>query len=102
MNIEFMISIQKQFDDIANLIPDSKVEFWFARDLMGPLGYQRWDNFELVIRKAIRSCITTGDDPDDHFRDVTKMVTIGSSTERKRRYPKISMKGVWMMRGLGE
>ncbi|GAB1468648.1 DNA damage-inducible protein D [Candidatus Cloacimonadota bacterium] len=82
MNQLHILSIKSQLDKITQLIPDSMVEFWFARELMDPLGYQRWENFKLVIDKAITSCISAGENPDDHFRDVTKMVTIGSGTER--------------------
>lgn len=35
-----------------------------------------------MINKAIASCATTGEDPDDHFRAVTKMVSTGSGAKR--------------------
>lgn len=35
-----------------------------------------------MINKAIASCATTGEDPDDHFRGVTKMVSTGSGAKR--------------------
>jgi DNA-damage-inducible protein D len=46
------------------------------------LGYARWESFITAIQRAIESCRTTGYDPDDHFRGVTKMVIIGSGAER--------------------
>ena len=60
----------------------SDIEFWFARDLQQPLGYARWENFLTVINKAMAACEGTGVSVDDHFRGVTKMVTLGSGSER--------------------
>jgi DNA-damage-inducible protein D len=49
---------------------------------MEPLGYVRWENFQTAIQRAITSCETTGYEPNDHFRGVTKMVKLGSGAER--------------------
>lgn len=57
-------------------------EYWFGRDLQELFGYDRWENFQSVIQKAKDSCTTTGQEVNDHFRDVTKMVGIGSGAER--------------------
>ncbi|MCP5448418.1 MAG: DNA damage-inducible protein D [Chromatiaceae bacterium] len=78
-------SVQKltnQFDGLNQSIPDEGIEFWFARDLMEPLGYVRWENFQTAISRAIESCETTGYDPSDHFRGVTKMIGIGKGGQR--------------------
>lgn len=75
--------MQSQFDTLAQREPDENIEFWFARDLQEPLGYSRWENFAAAIRRAITSCETTGYEPADHFRGVTKMVSVGSGAERK-------------------
>lgn len=40
------------FDDIIHVSEDGEIEFWFARELQPILGYARWENFELVIKKA--------------------------------------------------
>jgi DNA-damage-inducible protein D len=75
--------MQSCFDALAQRLPkDDGIEFWFARDLQEPLGYARWENFITAIRRAIESCQTTGADPDNHFRGVTKMVPIGSGAGR--------------------
>ncbi|OGB89168.1 DNA damage-inducible protein D [candidate division WOR-1 bacterium RIFCSPHIGHO2_01_FULL_53_15] len=57
-------------------------EHWSARDLMLPLGYTRWENFEVAISRAKESCINSGQNVGDHFRGATKMVRIGSDAER--------------------
>jgi DNA-damage-inducible protein D len=65
--------------------PETGVEFWLARDLQMLLGYTRWENFAKVIEKAITACRTSGYEPLDHFRDVTKMVDVGSGAKREIR-----------------
>lgn len=82
MASETLQHLKSSFDALSQKVPDENVEFWFARDLMEPLGYARWENFETAIQRAIESCKTTGYDPDDHFRGVTKMVKLGSGAER--------------------
>jgi len=84
MKTETIINNQRTFDALAQTIPgQTAVEFWFARDLQEPLGYARWENFCEVIQRAIDSCKTTGYNPSDHFRDVTKMVPLGSGSQRE-------------------
>lgn len=75
--------LKNRFDSMSQRIPDENVEFWFARELMESLGYTRWENFQTAIKRAIESCETTGYKPEDHFRDVTKMVRLGSGAERE-------------------
>jgi DNA-damage-inducible protein D len=82
MDKKSIIKLQNQFDDLSRQMPETDMEFWFARDLQEPLGYARWENFITAIRRAIESCKTTGYEPDDHFRGVTKMVALGSGAER--------------------
>lgn len=71
-----------RFDELSQRLPDEGIEFWFARDLMEPLGYVRWENFITAIQRAIKSCKSIGYDEYDHFRGVTKMVKLGSGAER--------------------
>lgn len=71
-----------RFDELSQRMPDEGIEFWFARDLMEPLGYARWENFMTAIRRAIESCKSTGYDEGSHFRGVTKMVRLGSGADR--------------------
>jgi DNA-damage-inducible protein D len=75
--------LQTSLDMIAQR-PDetSDIEFWFARDLQAPLGYNRWENFFIAIQKAMKACENTGFAISDHFRGVTKMVRLGSGSER--------------------
>ena len=62
---------------------EQDIEFWYARDLQSHLGYSRWENFKVAITRAMESCETSGYTVSDHFRDVTKMVELGSGSQRK-------------------
>jgi hypothetical protein len=39
------------------------------------LGYVRWENFVVAIGRVIGSCKTLGISINDHFREVTKMIS---------------------------
>ena len=82
MNKNTIAKLKNSFDDIAELIPDTDLEFWYAREIMPVLGYERWENFSKVIEKAATSCEKAGGEVSNHFRGVTKMVKIGSGVER--------------------
>ena len=69
-----------QFEEASQ--NDDGIEFWYARDLQSLLGYDRWENFINVIKKSKIACESTSYIVTDHFRDVTKMVPIGSGGER--------------------
>jgi DNA-damage-inducible protein D len=71
-----------RFNELSQTLPDEGIEFWFARDLMEPLGYARWENFTTAIHRAIESCKSTGYDESDHFRGVTKMIEVGKGGQR--------------------
>lgn len=60
-----------------------EIEIWFARELQTILGYARWENFLVAIGRAVDSCKSLGISVDDHFREVTKMVVLGSGAQRE-------------------
>lgn len=74
---------KQQFDLIVHNHEEAKVEYWFARELMPLLGYERWENFDKTIIRAMDSCETSGIEVSDHFREVTKMVSLGSGSKRR-------------------
>jgi DNA-damage-inducible protein D len=82
MNTNSITKLKESFDLIAQTDHDSGIEFWYARELMSGLGYERWENFYNVIKKAIVSCENSGAETQNHFRDVKKMVDIGSGISR--------------------
>ena len=78
-----LIELKEKFDSIINTEEKDNIEFWYARDLQIQLGYKRWENFIETIKKAMQSCENAGIEVDNHFREITKMVKIGSGAERK-------------------
>lgn len=82
MKKEVIVRLHANFEEIVQRETETGAEFWLARDLQPLLGYARWENFVKVIGKAKTSCKTSGYEVSDHFLDVTKMVSIGSGTQR--------------------
>jgi DNA-damage-inducible protein D len=80
---ESITELLRAFED-AKHIDEHDVEFWQARELSLLLGYKRWENFETAIGRAKVACLNVGEDVADHFRDVTKMVDIGSGARREQ------------------
>ena len=74
--------IKEQFDLVIHSDKTAKIEFWYARELMPLLGYERWENFDKAISRAMDSCETSGIEVSDHFREITKMVSLGSGASR--------------------
>ena len=87
MDKQQIIKYQSNFDKIGHFINSEdgseQVEVWFARELQILLGYARWENFLVAINRAVDSCKTQGTNPDDHFREVTKMIEIGKGGKRE-------------------
>ena len=71
--------IRQQYDLIIHNIENADIEFWYARELMPLLGYGRWENFDKTICRAMES---SGIAVSDHFREVTKMITVGKGGQR--------------------
>jgi len=72
----------KIFENIKH-VDENGVEYWEARELMPLLEYNRWENFYKVIQNGITSCKNSSCIVNDHFREVRKMVEVGSKTKRK-------------------
>lgn len=87
MDIQRINQYKSRFDAIAQYINSDdekeKIEVWFARDLQKVLGYARWENFQVAINRALESCKRQEINIDDHFREVTKMVSLGSGSQRE-------------------
>lgn len=66
--------IKNNFDSVIHNIEDEQIEFWFSRELMPLLGYERWENFENAIIRAMDSCKSSNITVSDHFREVTKKI----------------------------
>lgn len=79
-----VVLLKTSFDGIAQIYQSDaeSVEYWLARDLMTILGYERWENFDKAINRAMDSCRTSEIPVENHFREVTKMVSLGSGAVR--------------------
>ena len=66
-------SFKQRYDVIVRADSGTQIEYWYARELMPLLGYERWENFKQAIQRAIESCNTAGIATQNHFREVTKM-----------------------------
>ena len=80
MKKEQIATLLAEFEALAR--HEQGVEFWFARELQPQLNYDRWENFAAVLERARAACKGAGQPVADHFRDVTKMVTLGSGAQR--------------------
>jgi len=73
--------LYNSFEELA--FENEGLECWSARELCQALGYSQWRNFLNVIEKAKEACQNAGNVVADHFADVSKMVMLGSGSERE-------------------
>jgi DNA-damage-inducible protein D len=71
-----IVALKSSFDSILHATESGGVEYWTARELMPCLGYRRWENFEVAIRRAMVACETSGIPVPDQFRDLTKLIAL--------------------------
>jgi DNA-damage-inducible protein D len=74
-------SYSAELDRLKRISPDG-AEYWMARDLQGPLGYERWERFADVVGRAMDACASANVPVENHFRETAKMVTLGSGSKR--------------------
>ncbi len=70
---------------------DSGAEYWSSRDFAAVMEYGDYRNFEAVVEKAKLACFNSGHRVEDHFVDVTEMISIGKGGRR-------AVKSVFMSR----
>jgi DNA-damage-inducible protein D len=80
MKSQEIIDLFQQFEAAASKLEG--IECWSARELQKLLGYSKWERFENVIQKAKDACKNAGEEINNHFPDIGKMVSIGSDAER--------------------
>ena len=80
MKKEIIDLLYKAFEHSA--LDVNGIECWSARELQELLGYSKWENFSKVINKAMTACKNVGQNVEDHFPDVRKMIVIGKGGER--------------------
>lgn len=82
MKQEIIYSLTNNFESFVNCT-EGDLDFWFARDLQHLLGYSKWENFLNAISKAKTACEISGENSQDHFPDIRKMVDIGSGAQKE-------------------
>ena len=81
MKKEIILELFEKFEQACYIY--NEIECWSARDLQDIFGYSRWENFLNAINKAKKSCENANAIIFDHFRDITKMVEVGSGAQRE-------------------
>lgn len=89
------------FDECSREDEDG-VEYWLARDIMRPLGYSRWENFETAVKRAMASCEASKTPVESHFRETTKMVELGSGSSREVRDYKLTRYACYLIAQNGD
>ena len=69
------------FDSIKWVNPYG-VEYWSARELAPLLGYDKWQNFDIAIQRAMANCNVAGQEFSSHFLVTTKTALLGKGGKR--------------------
>lgn len=76
--------MRRHFDALAHHEDgELSVEFWKARELQVYFGYEKWENFEVSIHRAMTACENAGVEVTDHFRISTEVRLLGKGAKRK-------------------
>ena len=63
------------FESIKQISP-YQAEYWSARDLFPLLGYDKWQNFEVAIQRAMTICTLTQLEVSEHFSVKSKIASL--------------------------
>lgn len=81
MDKQMIQDLKLTFDDIMH-VTDDGVEFWYARELQGVLGYSQWRRFSETIERAKLACKNSRISTSEHFADVGKSSPMPNGGER--------------------
>ena len=89
MSIDITQAGQTLFEEIRH-VDDQGVEYWKSRELAKVLSYSDYRNFLSVIKKAKAACLNSGEKVENHFGDITEMVQLAKTAQRKVDVVKLS------------
>ncbi len=78
---------EMELEHVRNSLETNKLrssnggEYWRARDIQQVLAYSSWEKFKDVIQRAIKSCESSGTDPDNNFHQTVKVVKKSNGVE---------------------
>lgn len=75
-------SAMPEFESIRKVNPYGE-EYWLARELMPLLGYNKWERFEGVIKRAMTACEQVHQAVKHHFPTSGKMIPLGKGGQRQ-------------------
>ncbi|MDH2999029.1 damage-inducible protein D [Pasteurellaceae bacterium LFhippo2] len=84
MNKNEITQLKQKFDLYIHTIEGTNIEYFYARDVMELLGYDKWDNFQNVLERAKEACLNSNIEIYDHFRNVTTTSSTGNNAQRPR------------------
>jgi len=100
MKNERIAELLADFEAIAR--HEGGIEYWLARELQPLLGYERWENFTVLLERARTACAAAGQPVPDHFRDLTKMVALGSKAARSIEDVALTRYGAYLLAQNGD
>ena len=89
MSIDITQAGQTLFEEIRH-VDEQGVEYWKSRELAKALSYSDYRNFLSVIKKAKAACLNSGEKVENHFGDITEMVQLAKTAQRKVDVVKLS------------
>ena len=81
MEKQIISRLHKNFEDCAH--KNDGVEFWYARELQGLLGYDEWRNFNAAIAKAKIAYEMAKQKVSDHFVDANKTIQMPKNASKE-------------------
>ena len=73
---------EQTFESIKH-INDAGQEYWTGRELQKVLEYKQWRRFSDAVDRAKTACLNSGNNIDDHFADVGKLIRAGKGAQRE-------------------
>jgi very-short-patch-repair endonuclease len=77
-----MSAQSSDFESIKQISPNG-IEYWSARVLVPLLGYDKWQNFDVVIQRAMTICTLTNLEFSEHFCVTSKVISAGFGAKRE-------------------